>query len=47
MAQLQATDLTLAYDKVTIVDELSLDIPTGEVTIVVGANGCGKSTLLR
>ncbi|GAA2951671.1 SIP domain-containing protein [Glutamicibacter bergerei] len=47
MAQLQANDLTLAYDKVTIVDELSLDIPTGEVTIVVGANGCGKSTLLR
>lgn len=47
MAQLQASDLTLAYDKVTIVDELSLDIPTGEVTIVVGANGCGKSTLLR
>ncbi|MGP9727289.1 SIP domain-containing protein [Glutamicibacter sp. 287] len=47
MAQLQATDLTLAYDKVTIVDELSLDIPTGQVSIVVGANGCGKSTLLR
>lgn len=47
MAQLQASELTLAYDKVTIVDELSLDIPTGQVTIVVGANGCGKSTLLR
>jgi len=47
MATLQASDLTLAYDKVTIVDELSLDIPTGQVSIVVGANGCGKSTLLR
>ncbi len=47
MATLQASELTLAYDKVTIVDELSLDIPTGEVSIVVGANGCGKSTLLR
>lgn len=44
MATLQASDLTLAYDKVTIVDELSLDIPTGQVSIVVGANGCGKST---
>ncbi|QCY46493.1 Iron-siderophore uptake protein [Glutamicibacter creatinolyticus] len=47
MADLRATGLTLAYDKVTIVDELSLQIPTGEVTMVVGANGCGKSTLLR
>lgn len=47
MATLQASELTLAYDKVTIVDDLSLDIPTGQVSIVVGANGCGKSTLLR
>ena len=47
MAELEATGLTLAYDKVAIVDELSLQIPTGEVTMVVGANGCGKSTLLR
>ncbi|MFJ2619418.1 ABC transporter ATP-binding protein [Glutamicibacter sp. NPDC087344] len=47
MATLQASELTLAYDKVTIVNELSLDIPTGQVSIVVGANGCGKSTLLR
>ena len=47
MALLQAQDLTLAYDSVSIVDELSLQLPAGEVTIIVGANGCGKSTLLR
>lgn len=47
MALLEAQDLTLAYDAVSIVDELSLQLPTGEVTIIVGANGCGKSTLLR
>lgn len=47
MALLEAQDLTLAYDAVSIVDELSLQLPAGEVTIIVGANGCGKSTLLR
>lgn len=47
MALLEAQELTLAYDAVSIVDELSLQLPAGEVTIIVGANGCGKSTLLR
>ncbi|MFL4475480.1 SIP domain-containing protein [Paeniglutamicibacter sp. MACA_103] len=47
MALIEAQDLTLAYDSVSIVDELSLQLPKGEVTIIVGANGCGKSTLLR
>jgi iron complex transport system ATP-binding protein len=45
--RLVARDLTLAYDDRCIVDGLSLDIPTGAITVVVGANACGKSTLLR
>ena len=44
---LAAVDLTLAYDKDPIVRELSLQIPTGKITSIVGANACGKSTLLR
>jgi iron complex transport system ATP-binding protein len=44
---LRAQDLSLAYDATTVVDRLTLDVPPGEVTIVVGANACGKSTLLR
>lgn len=31
----------------TVIDDLSLHIPGGRVTTVIGPNGCGKSTLLR
>jgi iron complex transport system ATP-binding protein len=46
-AALAAERLSLAYDDRLIVDDLSLTIPPGQVTVVVGANACGKSTLLR
>ena len=29
------------------VDDLSLDVPTGEVCVLVGPSGCGKTTILR
>lgn len=44
---LECRDLRLAYDDRVVVDGLSLAIPTGAVTVIVGANACGKSTLLR
>ncbi|WP_225437556.1 ABC transporter ATP-binding protein [Arthrobacter sedimenti] len=44
---LSAEGLTLAYDERTVVDGLSVDLPAGRVTVIVGANACGKSTLLR
>ncbi|MGO4384086.1 ABC transporter ATP-binding protein [Specibacter sp. RAF43] len=45
--RLSAHDLTLGYTGRPIVDGLSLDLPAGQVTVIVGANACGKSTLLR
>lgn len=45
--QLGASHLRLGYDHTTVVDDLSIDIPTGRFTAIVGANACGKSTLLR
>lgn len=47
MTRLAAADVTLAYDGRTVVEGLSLDVPDGEITVIVGPNACGKSTLLR
>ncbi|WP_424448352.1 ABC transporter ATP-binding protein [Microbacterium arborescens] len=44
---LLAEDLTVGYGDRTIIDGLSLRIPSGRITAVVGPNACGKSTLLR
>jgi len=43
----RAEALTLGYDKTTIVEDLTLDIAPGAITVIVGANASGKSTLLR
>lgn len=47
MSKLRTERVTLAYDEVTVIRELSTSIPAGKITSVVGPNGCGKSTLLR
>lgn len=44
---LTARQLTLAYDRATIIRELNVDIPAHQITTLVGPNGCGKSTLLK
>lgn len=44
---LRAEDLSLAYDDTVISEHLSVEIPDGRITVIVGANACGKSTLLR
>ena len=36
-----------AYGPVRAVDGVSLNVPTGSITAVLGANGAGKSSLLR
>ncbi|RAY16748.1 Fe(3+)-dicitrate ABC transporter ATP-binding protein [Actinomadura craniellae] len=40
-------DATIGYDKRTISERLSMEIPDGSFTAIIGPNGCGKSTLLR
>ncbi|TDD21801.1 ABC transporter ATP-binding protein [Nonomuraea diastatica] len=45
--RLSGRDLTLGYDHRPISEHLSVDIPDGALTVIVGPNACGKSTLLR
>ena len=39
--------ITKRYDGRTVVDALSLAVPTGEFCVLLGSSGCGKSTTLR
>jgi iron complex transport system ATP-binding protein len=46
-ARLAGEHLRLAYDDLVVVEDLSIALPTEQITVIVGANACGKSTLLR
>ncbi len=38
---------TIGYEDRVVVHDMTLEIPSGKITTIVGANACGKSTLLR
>lgn len=45
--RLRAEEVTLRYDARVISEGLTLSVPDGAFTVIVGPNACGKSTLLR
>jgi len=44
---LKIEELTTDYGPIRAVDHVSLEVPEGSVTAVLGANGAGKTSLLR
>lgn len=45
--RLETQGVDLAYGEVPIATDLSLQIPDGQVSVLIGPNGCGKSTAMR
>ena len=44
---LEVRNLTFAYEKKIIVDDISFSLNEGEVGVLVGLNGAGKTTILK
>jgi branched-chain amino acid transport system ATP-binding protein len=36
-----------AYDRIDVLEDVSIQVKQGEITCILGANGAGKSTLIR
>jgi len=44
---LEIRDLCAGYGGRQVLREVSMDVPSGQVSVLLGPNGCGKSTLLK
>ena len=47
MSSISLHNVTKAYGKDIVIENLNLEIRDGSFTVLVGPSGCGKSTTLR
>jgi len=44
---LSVSNLSVSYDSIKAVDDISFEVARGEIVTLIGANGAGKSSILR
>lgn len=47
MALIKTENLTLSYESMTVIENLSFEVNSGDYLCIVGENGSGKSTLIK
>lgn len=47
MPHISLSHLTIAYGDHKVLQDITVDIPDGQVTAIIGPSGCGKTTLLK
>jgi osmoprotectant transport system ATP-binding protein len=47
MTMIEIRNVTKRYGPATVVDNVSMSVEKGEITVIVGTSGSGKSTLMR
>ncbi|MBY3041146.1 ABC transporter ATP-binding protein [Rhizobium laguerreae] len=47
MTMIEIRNITKRYGAATVVDDVSMRVEKGEITVIVGTSGSGKSTLMR
>jgi branched-chain amino acid transport system ATP-binding protein len=45
--QLELADLRVGYDRADVLSGVSMTIPVGSITCILGSNGAGKTTLIK